>query len=306
MRFTPETYGIVYKQIKNSYVPYSPLEGMGGYTIEAMYKTVDIGEINAKVLSCIRKKDSDKYHPGFYVSHQSARIEGVGCELERPTQENLWTHIALVFDNEIRDTNTLIPNRNTPYNLEDRNYYNTVRSYINGCMVGCAQADKWSFIEEGDNPTILPLTINGNYNLSGILEELGNSEFKFIRLYEDRLTSTEIINNYIASIRNDDELKNKLLNKNLKISTAKMLIPQIHFVRNLKPILNPSKGDSKVEQFEEVGEKVGLHDITEKTNDDPSVATSKNSWVNCTMWYEYYDANNIKQTRIYEDVDVFL
>ena len=33
--------------------------------------------------------------------------------------------------------------------------------------------------------------------------------------------------------------------------------------------------------------------IKEKTNDDPSVATSKNSWVNCTMWYEYYDKDNI-------------
>ena len=159
--------------------------------------------------------------------------------------------------------------------LEDRNYYNTVRIYINGCMVGCAQADKWSFIEEGDNPTILPLTLNGNYNLSGILEELGNSEFKFIRLYDDRLTSTEIINNYIASIRNNDELKDKLLNKNLKISTAKMLIPQIHFVRNLKPILNPSKGDSKVERFEGTGQKTGLHDIKEKTNEDPVVVFEK-------------------------------
>jgi hypothetical protein len=74
---------------------FAPGTNYNGATIEAMFKTRNIGVLGAKVLSCLKE---DNFYGGVSVGYNSARISSNARDGNISLAEDEWIHITFVFD----------------------------------------------------------------------------------------------------------------------------------------------------------------------------------------------------------------
>ena len=300
LTFTGDSYGIMHEINSNTGVDtlYKPMSEVNaaslGHTLEVVYKSTCIGELLANVLTC--KNDASSSTGGYSLNYKEAQIVSYdGSHTERAVSEDTWTHVTFVVDNQIRKKS------DNAKDLEDANPTATMRIYINGCLSACNIINNWKFFGADSASAAMPLILNARSN-NGNPEKFGTSSFKLLRLYNKPLTSSQVVNNYISSVRIPD-IQAALRAKN---NAATAEIPTIFFVRNRVPFQNESK-ESDVDSF------ALMHQIWKKEplspEDDDN--TAKNSWVNCTMWYRYPEVNTVTGQKTwatikYGDVDVSL
>jgi hypothetical protein len=294
LKFTGDSYGeLRYMSASNIDAAYCPMGIMtaaaSGVSIEILFKSRCIGVNNARVMSC-RKENEDVYG-GVSLSYNQATISSNQQATSVSLAEEQWLHVVFSIDKTIRNLDNNTDGGITNANIEDMNPVKTMRIYINGVLTKvCGLYDTETFTST--TFPALQMILNAHLTSLGTsVEDFGSSEIKMVRLYSDALTSQEVLQNYIYShFSTEDKLA--LQNKN---NTSKADIPIIYFVRNKE-----GKRYSADKSFEI------LHSIKVKKSDDPTVNTSKNSWVNCTMWYQYLDNNGNWVTAHYDDVDVYL
>lgn len=277
LKFTGESYGEMVEVTNGIEKPYSPLSifkmgGQPGFTFETAIRTRNIGELNARVVSCM--KGDSLNDPGVAISYDTMAIGSDSQVNSLEFNENEWVHITLVVDNNIRTFEQV-----GQAMIEDVNPAKTLRVYINGVLCSCTTlSDKETFLD--GSKQAYPLVLNacrmidaaGNISFANF----GECEIKFIRIYNSYLKSSEVLQNFISHIYDPEEQQYKNDKNNVDLAT----LPTIVFKRK------PNPDNSRF---------ATLHSIKDK-------ATSKKTFVDCVM--EYDDgAGNIF---VYDNIDVYL
>ena len=156
-----------------------------------------------------------------------------------------------------------------------------MRIYINGVLCGCSTfAMTDTFLDATGNA--FPLILNACHfgvDIDGndIVDNFGDCEIKFIRVYNRPLKSSDVVNNYVSHIYGEDAQK-AMKDRN---DTSIVALPKIIFKRNLTST-NGNNFDI-------------LHAITDKKK-------SKATCVDCIMEFHEVDGT----ITVYENVDVYL
>ena len=280
LKFTGESYGELVQMVNGEPKPYSPFSiftmgGQQGFTLETAIRTRNIGELNARVLTCM-KNDSIS-DPGVAISYDTMAIASDSQVNKLEFNENEWVHITLVVDNNIRSFDHV-----GQHMIEDANPTKTLRVYINGVLCSCTTIDaKESFLDGSKQAHPLILNACKMVDSSGAVSfaNFGECEIKFIRIYNTYLKSSEVLNNYISHIYDDKEQQQKSDKNNPDMQT----LPTIVFKRKGG---EENKGNARF---------ATLHSIVDK-------AESKKTFVDCVMEYNDGEGNIV----VYDNVDVYL
>ncbi len=277
LKFTGESYGELVKFVNGVEVPYEPFSvfsnsGQQGLTIETAIRTRNIGELNARVLSCMRSNDINT--PGVAISYDTLAL---GTDSQVNTldfMEDEWVHVTFVVDNNIRDEKNVGQD-----NIEDMNPVKTIRIYINGVLCSCNAVKSDKFLDASNKSYPMVLNCCRMIDTAGNIsfESFGECEIKFIRIYNSYLRSSEVLNNYIAHIY-EQEKQQAMVDRN---DVTKASLPTIVFKRNLASSNKSTFGI--------------LNSITDKK-------MSKTTCVDCTMEFDDGEGNII----VYDNVDVYL
>jgi hypothetical protein len=164
-----------------------------GFTVEVMYKTSNIGNFDAQVISC--RPDNTTYN-GFNIGLNSAGVSTTANAYEVVGAEGEWQHIAIVLDKEKRS-------QYSEATLEDFNPCPSIRFYVNGVLT------KTENLEIGKNGETSE-SFNSSTPLREILlntfpgglenKKFGECELKLVRFYNKGLTSSDIYVNYLSSL----------------------------------------------------------------------------------------------------------
>ena len=270
--------------IDGTTTPYSPFSvfsnsGQTGITIETAIKTRCNGDLYAKVMTCMEGNTEDT--PGASIGFNKFNLASLRQPLSMDFMEDEWVHVALVIDKEIRE---LYGEGGVGQErIEDINQVRTMRIYINGVLCGCSTfALTDTFLSATGKA--FPLILNAchfGYDIDGndIVDNFGDSEIKFIRVYNRPLKSSDVVNNYVSHFFDQDE-QQAMKDRN---DTNIVSLPTIIFKRKVYTG-NPNKNT-----FD------GLHRITDK-------ATSKKYCVDCTMEFHHVDGT----IEVFDNVDVYL
>jgi hypothetical protein len=166
--------------------------------------------------------------------------------------------------------------------IEDANPTKTLRVYINGVLCSCTTlSEKDEFLDGSKQAYPLILNACRMINAAGEIsfENFGECEIKFIRIYNSFLKSSEVLQNYISHIYNEEEQQKKNDKNDLEIAS----LPTIVFKR---------KGG---EEFKGNAKFATLHSIKDKKE-------SKKTFVDCVMEYDDGEGNII----VFDNVDVYL
>ena len=277
LKFTGESYGEMVEMINGQPQPYSPLNifkmgGQQGFTFETAIRTRNIGELNARVVTCM-KGDSIS-DPGVAISYDTMAIGSDSQVNTLEFNENEWVHITLVIDNHVRSFEQV-----GQAMIEDVNPTKTLRIYINGVLCSCTTiSDKESFLDGSKQAHPLVLNACKMVGAGGDVSfaNFGECEIKFIRIYNNYLKSSEVLQNYISHIYDPEEQQHKNDKNNVDLAT----LPTIVFKRK------PNPDNSRF---------ATLHSIKDK-------ATSKKTFVDCVMEYDDGEGN----IHVYDNIDVYL
>lgn len=190
LRCSGKTYAVI------DYSPFVNGISKGkGFTFEIVYRTENTGDPDAKVVSCKNEPDDTK---GFDIDTQYANIKTIyGEQTSVPFNENEWTRMSFVINRS-----------------KEKMFI-----YCNGILSGFANVK--SVFDSGDGfkydgKIILGAALNrtvvkGDSNSGGIdkvIEEyvnFSNCDIRTVRIYNRALNSTELLSNYIADIKNEQE-----------------------------------------------------------------------------------------------------
>jgi hypothetical protein len=274
LKMTGESYGELVKmnngEIEGPYSPFSIFSNSGqpGITIETAFRTRCIGERNSRVMTCM---DTTKFDsPGAAISFDTLAIGSDSQVNTAEFMEDEWIHCAFVIDNNIRTLKDI-----GQENIENLNQTSTIRIYINGVLCACNTYKTDKFLDASGRA--FPLILNACLQETGEFGNFGECEIKFLRIYNSYLTSSEVLNNYVSHIYDQEEQIAMRDRNDVDIAT----LPTITFRRNL---LSNNKNNFAI-----------LNSITDKK-------TSKKTCVDCIMEYNDGEGN----ITIFDNVDVYL
>lgn len=302
---------------KNPWISVAELAQHTNYTFETRIRSSCTGKLNASALALgYTENDAGVQLTGFNVSYNKATLvsnEILSCDLI----DNTWHHLCIACTASTAEGDKFTAS------TEDVSSYNalpTLRIYIDGVLCKIIQHKQQGVLGNIN----IPMVLNGIYkglSADGIsVANQGELSIQFIRLYNRVLSSTEIYQNYCSSLGNTELLEYVKSKQNL--STA----PVVYFVRNSSKRIKTNGGLDKnatdltaTQQYWSDNAQINstfdtLHKIKTKKADDISIPTSKNTLVNCTMYWrddsgsiEVIDANNMSvKYNCMPNVDVFL
>lgn len=253
LKFSGESYGIL-KQGEEDYNPLSELINPlnKGVTCEIIFRTRCIGELDTKVITGHSGKNTNT--AGFSASYDKLSVGSNDAQIVYDVAENEWIHAAFVIDKKIH---TNVPD------VQDYAPNPLMTVYVNGSA--CAASiisDTMSFTNYGKvllNAAINPVTNKIDY--------FGNCEIKAIRFYNRPLYASEIVNNRIASVYNEEE-QSIISGRNGDV------LPIVKFVNiNKTHPQNPLPAGVTLQSFAD------LNKMTEK-------AEQKKKYVCCSIYYQ--------------------
>ena len=189
LRFSGKTYAVI------DYAPFENGIGKGkGLTVEVVFRTKNSGDIKGKVISCRNEPSGNK---GFDIDIEKALITtSYGEQVTMGFNEDEWVRIAFVIDRAS----------------------STMKIYCNGIMSGVTYIQDKFGKEDGflyDGKIILGASFIREIipEIPGVSEEkvietFGNfstSDIRTVRIYDRALSSKELLDNYIADVKIEEE-----------------------------------------------------------------------------------------------------
>ena len=268
----------------NPWVTFAEAYKTHHYTFETRIKSSCTGILDAIALSLGYTSNADLTKAtGIDITFDQVDVkqaEHLQCDL----MEDTWHHICITCS-DCQDQGDI-----QTENVDNYNSLASLRIYIDGVLNKICKISENKILGSADTP----LVVNGRANLVNNNVSFSNHgavSIQFIRMYNRPLSSAEVFENYLSSLGSTN-LINYLKSKH-DISTA----PVVYFVRNLPSRIKTNGGleASATQQtitqaawqekglanrtFEE------LHKIKIKKSDDAAVHTSKNSVVNCSVYW---------------------
>ena len=171
----------------NTYVkiPFSPFANnvTGGYTIDILFRTRDVGDITARVLDIT---DAIAPYKGVYIDTQNAYLTSAVHNINSAVGDDKWTRVTYVIDR---------------FNKFGKIYINAILSaafYLTDDSSGTSiryedfQHEEFIYLNSRKGES--------NY---------GSCEIRNLRLYERELTDAEILQNHLADIVSTSKQKEK-------------------------------------------------------------------------------------------------
>ena len=268
-----------------------------GFSIELQYKTRNIGNFDAQVLSC---RPIDTVYNGVNFGHSAVSLSTTDKVVSTDIVEDRWQHVVLVFDKLKRFINPTKTDQDIE--IENFNPMPSLRIYVNGVLTKVENFKYGKSGECGDNfnntaNPLLPFILNAKpIQQTGAVNHDAHGEcfIKTLRLYNTGLTSYEVYQNYLSCL--PLALQSETINKNSLESTN---IPVIYFVKNPEPIKN-KEGLYKDDIYYEYSDFNRINSFsTDQKNQ------SKATFVNCTVYYYYYE-NGVQLLEKYTNADISL
>lgn len=164
-----------------------------GFTFEIVYRTENTGNVKAKVVSCKNEPLSNR---GFDIDTENALITtSNGEQVSMSFNENEWTRISYVVDR----------------------ISGTMKIFCNGILSGATYIQPLYGQQDGflyDGPIVLGAALS-KVTIPGIdgapsttVEEVmdfSNCDIRTIRIYDRALTDEQILDNFIADVKEEDE-----------------------------------------------------------------------------------------------------
>ena len=274
LKFTGDSYGelLVLDDEGNtsSYKPFDVFSNAGiqGFALETAFRTRCVGDFDAKVITCMESNKTDS--PGMAIGVDKLFLGSNAQVSNLSFTEDEWIHVTFVVDRSIRTQADVGQD-----NIENLNPVRTLRMYINGVLCSCSAFRDDSFLDASGRA--FPLLLNACLGANGDMVNFGESEIKFIRIYESYLTSSDVLNNYISHIYDTTE-QQMMKDRN---DITKATLPTVVFKRN---ILSSNTSTFSL-----------LNSITDKKE-------SKKVCVDCAMEYNDGEGN----ITVMNNVDVYL
>lgn len=307
LKFSPSTHGSLELS--------RPETNYKSFSLELYYKVENIGNNAAIVLSTSPYQRGTASNITLYPNECYFNDPNGAATLNSHLLPNKWNHLVFVYAKKDEIDKDEIK-------LENREYYNTLKIYLNGEVI------KGQYVSEASDFSFSSMVLNGflinpDNNPEELYKEFkanqtGSVYYSLIRLYSRGLTAEEVLNNYIDSLNygyglNGDEEYNEKA-KIIKEKNENKNIRQIFFIKN------PTKSDlgtdlktnSEMQNSEKKIENVSfqeLHKIKSKSPKDGDPAGtkySKTSAVNCLTVAFYHDNNDTLQYQEFPMMDVFL
>lgn len=188
-----------------------------GFTFDVLYKINNVGDIDAKVLSC---KNPITPFQGIAIDTSKSLFSTKNSEIvSAPFQEDVWTRKTFVVD---RSTKTM------------KLYVNAVLSNVT--YLNDAPSDSDDYIDEFTYDG--KLVLGGEYDESGNIIHNSSCSLKSIRIYDRALTHDEVLQNHISDIKEEEE---------------QLAIRELNFGENTIPIM---KINGNLEDFTEDEERI--------------------------------------------------
>lgn len=169
--FNGKTYAMV------DYQPFLT-NAVSGLTIDILCKIENVGDIGAYVFFC---KNLMTPYQGAYIDAELASLSSWDAkEVDTNFQDNKFTQFTFVID---RDKQLLL-------------------LYVNGVMskaVSIPSSDRYEFPGK--------ICLGGGYDIEGNIVHTSASAIKSLRIYNTALTKEEVLQNYVAGIKDIDEQK---------------------------------------------------------------------------------------------------
>lgn len=190
IRFSGESCATLKSSNTNLAVnPFALQSAGGGYTIELIYNTKCIGNLDAPVMSTFENESDTSL--GVEITYKQISV-GLGGASRKSVDvsENTWIHATVVFstqgfvDDDITDGYMYI--------------------YVNGCMV---YVQPLAELPSPNNNACLTL------NVDNALQNFGECNIKLLRFYNVPLSPSQVVTNYVNSI-DDPEQKQIVSGKN--------------------------------------------------------------------------------------------
>lgn len=215
LKFTGDSYAeMIDTQAKAQYCPLGMMTNAAeGYTLEVVFRTRNIGEMNARVMTCQNKTDTGT--PGFSVTPDSLWIASDSQSTSLGFAAEQWVHAAFVIDKNVRSLDAVGLS-----NIENMNPIPMMHIYINGVLCSSTALTTDKFLDANGNA--YPLLLNAAYNMNGDISNFGECEIKMIRMYGTYLKSSDILQNYISAVY--DTALQKALNTKNDTSVASMKV----------------------------------------------------------------------------------
>lgn len=182
IKFSGESYAVL-KSDGRTINPYA-LQSSGGSTIELIYNTKCVGNLKAPVLSTFQNETDNNM--GVEITYKQILV-GLGGN-DRPyvdVSENTWIHATIVFSDHGF--------------VEDGISSGYMYVYIDGCMVLARPIQQLP----SPNPNAFL-----SLNVDNALSNYGESSVKLLRFYNQALSPSQVVNNYINSI--DDPVRREI------------------------------------------------------------------------------------------------
>jgi hypothetical protein len=176
LKFTGDSYGEMIQTINGQDQMYNPFDvlrndGQQGLSIEMAFRTRCVGELNAKVMTCMENISTDT--PGAAITYNKLFLNSDKQITQLDIKEDQWVHAALVVDKKIRTLEEVgqdyIENLNPTYSM---------RIYINGVLCSSATFINDVFYDKARKT--FPLILNACYDSTKQkFNSFGECEIKF-------------------------------------------------------------------------------------------------------------------------------
>lgn len=235
LKMTGDSYGRL-KQMSGSvpasgdsdYLPMDKLDNptSDGFSAEIIFRSRCIGDLNTKVMT--GHTGSGTNTAGFSASYEQITVGSDGAQVRLDVAEEEWIHATMVVDKTIHTDVD---------DVQDYAPRKLMTLYINGSA--CASTILTNNMGFGNcGPVLLNSAMNTAYNK---VDFFGSCEIKAVRFYNRPLLASEVENNYIASIY-DEEEQARIAGRNADV------LPIVRFIRN-------GDNDTTFEQLNRVTQK---------------------------------------------------
>lgn len=228
LRFSGKSKAVI------NYAPFKDgLPEGSGFTFEIVYRTENTGDSNAKVVSCMEEPII-----GFSIDTAIAQMKNnAGEQVALEFNENEWNRISFTVDRKTEIMKIYCNGVLTSFNdvLPDDPNPSAPKKFLYDGNIVLGAGLLREVIPE-DPLTGKPQHIREYY------DNFANCDIKSVRIYDRALTETEILDNYIADIK-DEEEQVHLLKVNGMLKGFEMTIPRIEITTSLAGG-DPDKSDS--------------------------------------------------------------
>ena len=189
LKFNGESYA------KMNYKPFADNIASKGFTFEILYKTRNIGDIDAKVMMCAKEETPFQ---GMFIDTSIAKLSSTSRSTEANFDNDAWVRQTFIIDREA----------------------GAMSVYTNAILT------RYIFLQPGENFKLDDfIYLGAGYDVQGKPKNFASSEVKYIRIYNVALNKDEVLQNFIAET--DDIAQHKHL-QNLNYIEGTMPVMEIN------------------------------------------------------------------------------